>query len=138
VLEVWIPDPALDGWQTELVEAARRPLTRPTEMLAFFDTAFRLRVSNEDAPVLNYALGLLFRLRAPVDHVASIAQSSITQAILAEPGSAQKALALLTYWSLNGLDLDDELLARTISHMVVQQRHRGFSSDVSWGLFFCL
>lgn len=22
--------------------------------------------------------------------------------------------------------------------MVVQQRHRGFSSDVSWGLFFCL
>jgi hypothetical protein len=88
--------------------------------------------------VLNYALGLLFRLRAPIDHVASIAQSAITQAILAEPGSAQKGLALLTYWRLNGLTLDDELLARTVSHMVVQQRYRGFSSDVSWGLFFCL
>lgn len=133
-----LPDAALDGWQSELIEAARRQLTRPSEMLSFFDRAFRLRAANEDAPVLNYALGLLFRLRAPVDHVANIAQSSITQAMLAEPGSAQKGLALLTYWHANGLTLDDELLTRTISQMVVQQRHRGFSSDVSWGLFFCL
>jgi hypothetical protein len=133
-----LPDPALDGWQTELVDAARRPLIRPTEMLGFFDRAFRLRAANADAPVLNYALGLLFRLRSPGNHVASIAQSAITQAILAEPGSAQKGLALLTYWRLNGLILDEELLARTISQMIVQQRHRGFSSDVSWGLFFCL
>jgi hypothetical protein len=135
---VTLPDPALDGWQTELVEAVRRPITRPTDMVAFFDKAFRLRGTNMEAPVLNYALGLLFRMRAPVDHVALVAQSAITQSILAEPGSAQKGLALLTYWSLNGMVLDKELLARTVSQMVVQQRHRGFSSDVSWGMFFCL
>ena len=133
-----LPDPALDLWQASLAEASKKlgDRTTATQIMTFFDEAFRLRTNHPDAPVLNYALGMLFRMRAPEGHVARIGQSCITQAALAEPGCAQKAFAVLTYWSLNGFKFEASLVKHTISQIVLQQRHRGFSSDVSWGLSF--
>ena len=133
-----LPSPTLDIWQTELSDAARGPITNPQGMLGYFDRAFRLRIEHPEAPVLNYALGMLFRIKKPREEVARIAQSLIAQALLGEPGCAQKGFALLTYWHINGMLIDESLFERTVSRMVIQQRHRGFSSDVSWGLFFCL
>src|SRR5256712_1685812 len=133
-----LPQAASDGWQSTLRDAVKRQLERPAELLAYFDQAFRLRAEHPEVAVMNYALGLLFRLAALTDHAAEIAQSSISQAMLCEPGCVQKALAVLTFWSLNGMPLKKDLLAHTISQIVTQQRQRGLSSDVAWGLFFCL
>ena len=67
-----------------------------------------------------------------------VAQSCITQTLLCEPGAAQKAFALLTYWRLNGLALDDPLISSTINQMVIRHHASGFSSDIAWSLAFCI
>jgi hypothetical protein len=97
---VELPDPTLDFWQGDLLATARRLPERPlaSQMLEFFDQAFALRHANPGVPVLNYAIGLLFRIGAPTSQAARVAASAITQAMLAEPGTVQKATSLLTFW----------------------------------------
>ena len=107
-------------------------------VVSYFDVAFRLREEYPDATVLNYALGLLFKLPSPQAQVARILQSAITQALLCEPGVAQKAFALMSYWHLNGLALDRALLTRTIAAVLQRHEARGVTSDVAWALAFCL
>lgn len=133
-----LPDPSLEVWHARLSDASRNlgERTTATQLAGFFDEAFRLRAAHPDAAVLSYALAMLFRMRAPAGHVARVGQSCISQAVLAEPGCAQKAFAVLTYWTLNGFQIDAALFGATVSQVIVQQRHRGFSSDVSWGLAF--
>jgi hypothetical protein len=108
------------------------------DMVEFFDEAFRLRERFPDAPVLMYALGILFRLRLPSEDAGHVAQSGITQSLLCEPGAAQKAFALLTFWHLNGFHLDNALLSYTATQIVVRHAAIGMSSDVAWALAFCL
>ncbi len=133
-----LPRPAQEEWQQVLLGASRSSLRRAEAMVAFFDTAFRQRETNPESPVLLYALGLLFSIACPDSQVASVVQSGVTQAILAEPGVAQKAYSLLTYWYLNGLKLDRRLLARTIDQVVLRHKAMGVTSDVSWALAFCV
>jgi hypothetical protein len=135
---VALPRPSQDEWHQILADRGSRSLARPGEMLQYFDTAFRLRALNPDAPVLLYTLGLLFRLRCPTDETARVAQSGVTQALLCEPGAAQKAFSLLTFWQLNGFAFDRPLLAATIGQMILRHKSSGVSSDVSWALAFCL
>ena len=85
-----------------------------------------------------YALGLLFKIQPPTKDVARMALSCITQAILCEPGAAQKAFALLTFWRINGANLDLRLIASTANKTIVRHQGIGFSSDVAWALAFCL
>ena len=120
-----LPHPAQLPWQHELFIASKAPLTGHSVVVSFFDIAFRLRQENPDASVLTYALGLLFRLPRPEAQVAEVLQSAITQAILCEPGVAQKAFALMNYWHLNGLALDRALLTRTIAAVVRRHEARG-------------
>jgi hypothetical protein len=134
-----LPHATQDEWQELLRRAgAARLIDNSQNMVQYFDTAFRLRQRFPDDAVLMYALGLLFRIVCPAAEVARIAQSCITQALLAEPGAAQKAFALLTFWHSNGLALDSALLTDTINKMVVRHQPSGFSSDVAWALAFCL
>ena len=133
-----LPGPAQLQWQQELFLASKAPLERLDVVVSFFDVAFRLREENPDAAVLNYALGLLFKLPRPEEQVAKVLQSAITQALLSEPGVAQKAFALMSYWHLNGLTLDQALLTRTIAAVLQRHEARGVTSDVSWALAFCL
>jgi hypothetical protein len=39
---------------------------------------------------------------------------------------------------MNGAALDQSLIERTVSEMILLQLRRGFSSDVAWALFFCI
>ena len=143
-----LPRQAQEQWQRELFLASKASLARPDVVVSYFDVAFRLREENpdaavlnylgSDAAVLNYALGLLFRLPRPEAQVAKVLQSAITQALLCEPGVAQKAFALMSYWHLNGLALDRALLTRTIAAVLQHHDARGVTSDVSWALAFCL
>jgi hypothetical protein len=133
-----LPQPAQEEWQHVLLARGKAPLVSARDMVAFFDEAFRLRERFPDAPVLMYALGILFRLRLPSEEAGRVAQSGITQTILSEPGAAQKAFALLTFWHLNGFQLDAELLSRTASQIVVRHAATGMSNDVAWALAFCL
>jgi hypothetical protein len=57
---------------------------------------------------------------------------------LCEPGAAQKAFALLTWWHLNGLQLDTTLITNTVNQMIIRHEASGFSSDITWALSFCL
>jgi hypothetical protein len=115
-----LPQPTEDDWRSLVYETARVKFDRAHEMVRYFDTAFRLREQFPEAPVLAYALGVLFKVTKPGDEAGRIAQSCVTQAILAEPGAAQKAFALLSYWRLNGFLLNGELLKDTISKIVLQ------------------
>ncbi len=133
-----LPKPADDDWQHTLHEGARNPFQRPREMVKYFDIAFRLREAATDTAIMSYALGMLFRLSSPEPTVGRVAQSAITQAILCEPGCAQKAFSLLSFWKLNGFHLDLELIARTVNQIVLNHRTIGVSSDVAWALAFCL
>jgi hypothetical protein len=107
-------------------------------MVRHFDTAFRLREQYPESPVLLYALGVLFGLKRPDPEVGRIAQSCLTQAQLCEPGTAQKAFAVLSYWRLNGFALDVVSLANTMNLLVSRHEASGLSSDVAWALAFCL
>ncbi len=133
-----LPSLAREQWQSTIIEASKRSLSTPNDMVHFFDSAFSLREDFPDAAVMTYALGVLFRLTSPNADAGRVAQSAISQAILAEPGSSQKAFALLTYWALNGLVLDAQLLQETVGNMVLGHKMRGVSSDLAWALSFCI
>jgi hypothetical protein len=133
-----LPSPVQDEWQETLRQAARRGFSDPRDMVKYFDTAFRLRDDFPDANVLAFTLGHLFKVVSPAADVARIANSCITQTILCEPGTAQKAFALFSFWHLNGLSLDTKLITSTINQVVLRHEARGFSSDVAWALAFCL
>ena len=133
-----LPLPAQDEWQDTLRQAGAARFASAREMVKYFDLAFRLREQFPDAPVLTYAMGMLFKLMCPATDVARVAQSCITQTLLCEPGAAQKAFALLIFWRLNGLTLDLPLITNTISQVIIRHEACGFSSDVAWALAFCL
>lgn len=133
-----LPCPAQDEWQDAISKAGSVSFKNSRDMVKYFDVAFRLREQFPNMPVLLYALGVLFKIQRPTAEVGRIAQSGITQALLCEPGAAQKAFALLTFWRLNGLTLQAELLKNTIERMIIQHQATGFSSDIAWALAFCL
>jgi hypothetical protein len=135
---VRLPQPAQDEWQEILKQASQGRFTNPQEMVKYFDAAFRLREEHPDVSILLYALGILFKVVRPNSYVGRIAQSCITQCLLCEPGAAQKAFSLLTFWQLNGLVLDAQLLTNTVNQMIVRHQASGFSSDIAWALAFCL
>jgi reverse transcriptase-like protein len=135
---VALPHLAADDWQAKLSEAGARGLDSPEEMLSYFDMAFSVRAQFPDSPVLTFALGRLFNVRRPGVDTGAVAQSCITQSLLSEPGTALRGFSLLTFWQLNGLSLDSELLRRTIVQMILGQESSGFTSDVAWALAFCL
>lgn len=130
--------PTEDPWRETLKQAGTARFKNSQGTIRYFDTAFRLREQFPDEPVMMYALGLLFKVGCPTSKVARIPQSCITQALLCEPGAAQKGFALLTFWGLNGLKLDAPLIASTINKMIIGHQASGFSSDVAWALAFCL
>jgi hypothetical protein len=137
-LIIRLPRPAEEEWQEALKQAGNARFTTPHDMVRYFDVAFRLRAQYPDLSVLLYALGLLFKVACPPADVGRIAQSCITQCVLCEPGAAQKAFALLTFWRLNGLALDANLMTDTINQMIVRHQASGFSSDIAWALSFCV
>jgi hypothetical protein len=133
-----LPQPTQDEWQEVLLRKSAASLASPRDMVQYFDEAFRQHERFPHASMLMYAIGLLFRVTLPKDSVGIVAQSGITQALLCEPGTAQKAFALLNFWRLNGLTLDRDLLSRTVSRIVAKHAASGVSSDVAWSLAFCL
>lgn len=134
-----LPLATQDGWQDALHKAGSGSLVRANEMVRYFDATFRIRQEGfEDTPILLYAIGLLYKIPCPRPDVLTVALSGIMQAILAEPGAAQKAFSLLTYWDGNGASLDTALIARTIDAMIVRHRAGGVSSDIAWALSFCI
>lgn len=135
---IQLPQPSQEEWQDVLKEAGAARYMNAGNMVRFFDTAFRLRKEFHDAPILMYALGILFKINHLRPEVARIAQGCITQALLCEPGAAQKAFALLTFWKLSGSALDKPLIIETVNQMIVRHQASGFSSDCAWALAFCL
>lgn len=133
-----LPGAAGESWQRQLLETGRAKFRDPRDMVRHFDTAFALREQHAEAPILLYAMGILFRLTRPGDQTGRIAESCITQALLAEPGAAQKAFALLSFWRLNGYNFNTTLIRETINKMITQHQWRGPSSDIAWALAFAL
>lgn len=133
-----LPQPSGDGWQDELRRLAKLSFASTGNMVSYFDQAFRLSVSSPGDPVLMYAIGALFRVRPPTPELQRVAQSCITQALLSEPGCAQKAFALLTFWELSGAKFDREVIAASVDRLVQLHESRGVTSDVTWALAFCI
>lgn len=134
---VELPRVAGDSWQTELLALAKRPLSS-AGVVELFDHAYRLREVYPDYPVLMYAVGVLFKIPRPNDVMRKLSESCISQAIIVEPGCAQKAFALLTYWELNGAPFDRAVVGRTIDRLTELHESRGISSDVAWALAFAI
>lgn len=133
-----LPEPAGDGWQDEIRSLSDRAFRSTANMVAYFDHAFRARLKHPDQTILLYAIGILFKVRRPDPAVRKVAQSCITQALLAEPGCAQKAFALLTFWEANGAAFDRTVLSTTIDRLIHMHESRGVSSDIAWALAFCI
>lgn len=133
-----LPETNQPLWQQRLHETARASFRRAQDMITHFDVAFAMRCEFPGAPILLYAMGILFKINQPTAEVGRIAESCITQALLGEPGSAQKAFALLSFWSINGFKLNTDLIAKTISRMIFRHQWKGASSDIAWALAFCL
>lgn len=135
---VELPGATQESWQHQLLSAGRTKFRDPRDMVEHFDTAFRLREIHPEAPILLYAVGVLFGITCPGEKTGRIAESCITQALLAEPGVAQKVFALLSFWRINGYILNKDLIRETICNMIIRHQWRGASSDVAWALAFCL
>jgi len=132
------PRAAADEWHDSLLDASKRAASSPHAMVRFFDVAFGLAEQFREVPVLLYAIGALFRFTQLRPEVLRVAESCITQALLSEPGCAQKGFALLKYWQVNGGILSSKLIGRTIEQLVRRHRRRDSSSDIAWGLTFCI
>jgi hypothetical protein len=87
-----LPRAVGDSWQDELRTHSKAAFFTAANMVSYFDRAFRLRSEFPDDPVLMYAIGTLFKVRPPKAEVRRVAESCITQAVLSEPGSAQRRL----------------------------------------------
>jgi hypothetical protein len=133
-----LPLPAEEEWQQRLVQTGGRSSIDSRAMVKHFDTAFRLREQFPDSPVLLYALGVLFAVSCPSAKSGRIAQSCLSQAVLSEPGAAQKGFALLSYWRANGFAIDTELIQQTINRLILRHEAGGVTSDVAWALSFCI
>jgi hypothetical protein len=133
-----LPEAAGDGWQDEILNASKSSFSHPSNMVSYFDHAFRLRAAFPEQPVLMYAIGTLFKLTQPIPDVHRVAQSCITQSLLAEPGCAQKAFALLTFWELNNVPFDRTVITETIERLLELHESRGVSSDVTWAMAFSI
>jgi hypothetical protein len=133
-----LPSPADEEWQQLLVQTGGKSHIDSRGMVKHFDSAFRLREQYPDSPVLLYALGVLFGISCPNPKVGRIAQSCMSQALLSEPGAAQKAFALLSYWRTNGFPVDAKLVTQTVNRLILRHEAGGVSSDVSWALSFCI
>jgi hypothetical protein len=133
-----LPRPSDEEWQQALIQTGGRNNLDSRGFVKHFDTAFRFRERHPDSQVLLYALGVLFGIPCPHVESGKIAQSCMTQALLAEPGAAQKGFALLAYWNANGFELDKPLMARTINQLIAKHEAGGVSSDVAWALSFCI
>src|SRR5262249_3535033 len=127
-----------DDWHDQLHALSKNSFSSANGMVSYFDQAFHLRKTNPDYPVLLYAIGLLFALQNPEPAVQRVAESCISQAILSEPGCAQKAFALLTYWEFNGAKFDRPLVVKTVDHLSKLHESRGLSSDIAWALAFAI
>src|SRR5687768_7974268 len=132
-----LPAPADSTWRQSLLTEANHGLETDRDMVRYFDTAFRLRDEYPESAILGYAAGVLFRLLKPSEEAGRVALSALTQALLVEPGCAQKVFALLNYWRLNGFALDLKVLTRTIDRLIDQHAAGGVTSDVAWALSFC-
>ena len=106
--------------------------------MSYFDNALRLRSAYPETPVLMYAIGILFRLPSPSRPIHRIAQSYMLQALLAEPGCAQKVFALLSYWEINGVAFERPLVTRAVATLATLHESRGMSSDLSWAPAFSI
>ena len=133
-----LPSPSQEEWRQILREQSEPDLNIAQNMVQYFDTAFRLHRKFPESAVLQYALGILFKLRCPMVSTGKVALSALTQALLAEPGAAQKAFSLMTFWTLNGFTLDTKLIGHTVERMIVRHEVAGVSSDISWALAFCI
>jgi hypothetical protein len=134
---VRLPLPTQEDWQEVIISTSKSGLNREREMIKYFDTAFRLRKEYPHAPVLALALGVLFKIGRPSERSGRVAESGVTQALLCEPGSSQKALSLLSYWKIQGFKINNELLGKTFSSLIMQSAKRG-THDLIWALAFCL
>lgn len=135
-----LPTNSQPSWQHQLTltEMAGARFRNANDVVRYFDSAFTLREQYPDSAVLTYAIGTLFKIEQPDADVGRIAQSCITQALLAEPGTAQKAFALLSLWELNGFSLNIGLIRDTICRIILRHQSRGASSDVAWALAFSI
>jgi hypothetical protein len=133
-----LPQPVGDGWQDEIRRLSDSAANSAASMVSYFDYAFRARGEYSDQPVLLYAMSVLFKNTKLHNDVQRVAQSCITQAILSEPGCAQKAFALLSFWEINGSAFDRHVLTSTIDKLVQMHGSRGASSDLAWALAFCI
>jgi hypothetical protein len=134
---VELPKAADDGWRVAIVQQSRRGLASGRDMVQYFDCAFRLAETYPNTAVLNYAIGVLFANSCPSTEAGAVAESGMSQALLAEPGCAQKVFAVLTYWILNGYTINQELISRTIDTLIARHAEVGVTSDVAWSLSFC-
>jgi hypothetical protein len=114
-----LPSPSQEEWQ-QILRDQSEGLNIAQNLVQYFDTAFRLRRSFPESPVLLYAVSLFFKLRCPNISTGRVALSVLTQALLAEPGVAQKVFSLLTFWKLNGFALDIPLLGQTVERMILR------------------
>jgi len=132
-----LPIPAQDEWQDVLLSASRSGFKTERHLIRFFDAAFRLRETHTQAPVLSFALGTLFKIQRPNKSMGRVAESAITQVLLCESGSCQKAFSLLSFWILNGYQIDKRLFGAAISQLVTRSLNKG-THDLIWALSFCL
>lgn len=135
---VELPLASNDSWQHSVVDASRRMEASHRNMIRFFDRVFELRAQQPDVPILLYAMGLLFRIPVPSEPVLRVAESCITQAVLCEPGCAQKAFALLTFWRLNGAPASHKTIASAIDRLITRHESSGTTSDLAWALAYAI
>jgi hypothetical protein len=132
-----LPKPADEYWRTALTELSARGLNSARDVVQYFDRAFQLAEDFPGSAVLNYAIGVLFTISLPQRDAGAVAESAMTQALLAEPGSAQKVFALVSFWIINGYAINSKLFRRTIDKLIQRHGEVGVTSDVSWALAFC-
>jgi hypothetical protein len=133
-----LPLPSGEGYMQALAQTARLAHASPHRMVEHFDAAFSLRQEHPGEPVLMQAIGLLFRIATPTEQVLRVAESCISQSILAEPGCAQKVFALTTFWLLNKAAVSLDALRATIERVILRHDSIGPSSDLCWSLAFCI
>lgn len=102
-------------------------------IIDLFDLAYTLRSDFPDDSVLSYAIAKLFDVKRYSKHSALI-ENLVCQAMIAEPGCVQKAVALFVHYSLNNVSLHLDTIRDSIEMLVERSQLRDVGSDIAWCL----
>jgi len=134
-----LPLPLEAAWTEDLRKFSFRSGRRRglSDIIAYFDFAFRHKRSYPAESVLRYALGRIRRLRVHPSNWP-ILEDLLLQSLATEPGIIDYALEQLVSHERQGLPVQKARWEDLMNQLILRHSRIGHGSEVAWSLQTCI